>query len=492
MEMIEYEMEAVASDINLSNVHGIQDGIRHSIIGAFQTAGRWNVTTAVKLLIDMQGDDLDLDYSKPDPNHDCGVHTCDAQYYLTTEETDGRFKFFRVGRAKEYIVKGGWFRETVRVEVQPGVYRNVFVEKEHEGIKLAVVRAIRSITVEYEEKTGADIRITSPYAPESDQEITEDNPIPVEIDFVNPFGFVIYNPSHPETNIENKDFVFNVEIVKGNTSFVGEVVIPPVYISISGLEDPFIWIKSENRVSNIIRECPYRTDEEKHYDGTHDTNIVSVGEENQITPATSPTLVESSSTGLWLQPLFNDMLGTGEPLDLDGDGAPDDGDNDGYFDQYLSRPFYHQTPLGEPGISFICRLEGGHYVDNPPEGIGPEDEFACSYMEYNGVSLGLETWVVGSPLIEPPWNQPISAIDHEYFLGVPGYPVAFVDLNGDVVDYFNEPVGEAGIVGNEHLHLFYISSKRCPGSPDHDSGLNQYLEDATWNETEQRCEYSAP
>ncbi|MGB9838311.1 hypothetical protein [Methanothermobacter sp.] len=170
------------------------------------------------------------------------------------------------------------------------------------------------------------------------------------------------------TITQNDPFGFSVEIRGGipvkvvQKDQVYEFRLPQVssYVSLEGIEDPYIWINTKFRASNVIYKYPYYAS-----NGTY----------------ADYRLNESVDRDGRLQNLWYCLNGTDNPSNI------------------TPRPYYFVDPYG---LSFFDRLENRSSSADP---------------QYTRMS----TFIIGDPLLEDhKGNQYISKVDREYFLGIPG------------------------------------------------------------------------
>jgi hypothetical protein len=172
--------------------------------------------------------------------------------------------------------------------------------------------------------------------------------------------------SSSQITIDQTDpYSFNVKIPQGFNLTVTQkgqnatIRTPPITttVSIEGLEDPYIWVKSKDREASVIYKYPYYTSQFSEY---HFADQVFSSK---------------------IENLAACLNGTGNPSGI------------------TPRPYYFTDPNG---LSFFDRLEGRSASTEP------------SYSR-------MSTFVVGDPLREEPgYGVGMSAVDHEYFTAVQG------------------------------------------------------------------------
>jgi hypothetical protein len=174
---------------------------------------------------------------------------------------------------------------------------------------------------------------------------------------------------------------FNVTVVQNGQN--STIRTPPVSttVSIEGLEDPYIWVKSKDRESNVIYKYPYYTSQFQEYH--FDDQVYAIKLEN----------------------LAACLNGTGNPSGI------------------TPRPYYFPDPNG---LSFFDRLEGRSVSTEP------------SYAR-------MSTFVVGDPLREEPgYLAGMSCVDHEYFTGVLGSNTITITNSDDGSTYVVRDYGIRG------------------------------------------------
>ncbi|WP_321421485.1 hypothetical protein [uncultured Methanobacterium sp.] len=180
------------------------------------------------------------------------------------------------------------------------------------------------------------------------------NSTPTSPGFVNvtqsdPFGFNITVKGVPVVVTQNKQ--------------VSQFTTPDqnVYVSIEGLEDPYIWINTKARNTSVIYHYPNYSPLSKDYH-FHDS-IDSTGNPSYL----KECLIGQNST-IW---------------------GP--------------RSYYIVDPHG---LSFFDRLEG-----------------RTNNTSISPASARMSTFILYDPTVEDHPNQNISCIDHEYFDDITGYPI---------------------------------------------------------------------
>lgn len=175
----------------------------------------------------------------------------------------------------------------------------------------------------------------------------------VTVDQEDPFGFYV--------NIKGG---IPIKVVENNQTFEGTIPTIRAYVSIEGMEDPYIWANNKFRTSTIIYKFP-------HY------YVSSTGNpEYYFDDSVEPDR---------LLHLWDCLAGTGHPSNL-------------------IRSYYFYDPYG---LTFFDRLEN----NTPEESEGPD-------------SAKMSTFILDDPLWdEHGGNEMISCIDHEYFAGEAGIAI---------------------------------------------------------------------
>ncbi len=292
-----------------------------------------------------------------------------ASFAATRNVIDNQ-KFFGNGQSKPYIIDG-----TVNI------------------LNNYVVNSANNLTTE----TGREIYIrdmnnpvgkgTSPFSA-SDITITQSDP----------FGFYITLNGGIPIKVVQKDQVF-------------ETKTPTItsYVSIEGLEDPYILLytkynsislnSSKVRSSNVIYRYPHYT--------------TALGVPNYHFADANPPVDSVDPANVRLNYLWDCLYGTNNPSGI----SP--------------RPYYFPDTNG---LSFFDRLEGKN-----------------SSTDSNAVRMS--TFILGDPLQEDHGRRDISKLDHEYFTSVVGTPI----LIGD--DMVNDPLGSVFYLSSSYKTFFNLNSE---------------------------------
>ncbi|MDI9436893.1 MAG: hypothetical protein QM405_02330 [Euryarchaeota archaeon] len=207
---------------------------------------------------------------------------------------------------------------------------------------------------------------------------------------INSYSDKPFKPS--QITIDQTDpYSFNVNIPQGFNLTVTQkgqnatIRTPPITttVSIEGLEDPYVWVKSKDRLSSIIYKYPYYTSQYNEYHLADQ--------------------IYSSK----LENLAACLNGTGNPSGI------------------TPRPYYFVDP---DGLSFFDRLEGRSTSTEPS-------------------NTRMSTFVVGDPLKEEPgyWVG-MSCVDHEYFTSVKGPNTITITNSVDGNTYVVRDYGAPGWV----------------------------------------------
>jgi hypothetical protein len=267
-----------------------------------------------------------------------------------------------------------------------GGSRSYIANRTVEGVNENVVKT----ALKLESETGRDIFINN-----------------VKIDDYNDKPFNANQISITQT----EPFSFNVNIPQGINITVTQkgqnstLIVPQsaikVTVSIEGLEDPYIWVKSKDRRSNNIYKYPYYTSQfnEFHFDDMVQGNTI--------------------------QNLAMCLNGTNNPSGI------------------TPRPYYFPDISG---LTFFDRLEGR----------------SVSLVTENQ-SARMSTFILGNPLYEDPgyfgnaYNM--SSVDNEYFRKVPGPDT--IKVNGNVIidpwnSYFAGPPVPFCLSSNYRQNVFKL------------------------------------
>jgi len=203
-----------------------------------------------------------------------------------------------------------------------------------------------------------------------------------------PFGFNITVDSVPVTILQNSS--------TNNQTFNFNTPSMNIYISIEGLEDPYIWVNTFGHNNSVIYKYPFYTQSSSIIGGNasnsyHFAERVSTGKLNYLNESLSGPNSTFNS-----QPTF------------------------------LYNPYYFPDPHG---LSFFDRLEN-----------------RTNNTSGSPASARMSTFILWNPNYENiPGNTP-SYLDHEYFADINGTPIT--TTHSGVVSTVTDPLG----------NKFYLSS----------------------------------
>ena len=210
-----------------------------------------------------------------------------------------------------------------------------------------------------EQQTGRDIYINNAYV---NPNCTDPLPIfsasSMNLTQSDPFGFYITVNSIPIKVVQRDPSDRNNQSVEFNTP------VRNVYVSIEGLDDPYIWVNTKERNSSVIYKYPYYTSAGAIVNG-------STGDYHFADRVSNKTL-----NYLWEC--------------FQGPNATEMGPRSYYF------PDAH-------GLSFFDRLENR---TNDTSGSPTSARMSC--------------FIIYDILAEDHRNNPTSMLDHEYFAGISG------------------------------------------------------------------------
>jgi hypothetical protein len=207
-----------------------------------------------------------------------------------------------------------------------------------------------------ENETGRDVYINNMNitnsTPSTASTITKNDIIIYQTD---PYGFYI-----------NVTGGMNITVIQNGQNYTFKTPTVSSYVSIEGLEDPYIWTKTKNRESYLIYKYPFynRYGLAGEYIDYH---------------------MDDSWNGTGLYHLKECLNGT---------------NNSGGI---TPNPYYFPDPRG---LTFFDRLEGK--TNNTSKGPN---------------SAKISTFIIGTPLSNDYNGADISSLDHEYFTGVAGTPI---------------------------------------------------------------------
>lgn len=188
-----------------------------------------------------------------------------------------------------------------------------------------------------------------------------------------------------------------IKIEQQNGDQVYELKTPDIstYVSIEGLEDPYIWIYTKERTSNVIYKYSYYTYSDVYGRDYYFDSIVDTDENK-------------------LHNLWECLNGTDNPSGI------------------TPRPNYFPDPTG---LSFFDRLEGKHTSSEPQE-------------------VRMSTFIIGDPLLENHYGRTdISRLDHEYVIGTEiGTPIRIG--SNEITD----PLGSVFYLSDGYKSFFELES----------------------------------
>ena len=230
---------------------------------------------------------------------------------------------------------------------------NPFLADSRTYIKEIIASGLNNNTIEtckkLETETGRKIYINNKDINNQTTAVFTVNDI--EIDHIDKFGLKVKVKSGIPITVVQNDQNFTGYTPKDIT----------VYVSITGLEDPYIWVNTNDRRSTVIDKYPYYTsyNNEFHFDDSW------------------------NSTGLFK--MWDCLNGTNNTSKI------------------ALRPYYFPDPSG---LTFFDRLENKNNNSSP----GPN-------------SAKMSTFVLGDPLREQYFPTNVSCVDHEYFSKTVGHPI---------------------------------------------------------------------
>lgn len=266
--------------------------------------------------------------------------------------------------------------------------------KSKEFVKQKIVEGINNHLIntaaKLSEGTGRDVYINNKLLDENTKDsILESN---VEIYQNDPFGFYIsIKPNVP------------IKVVQEGQIYMGVIPNITTYVSIEGLEDPYVWIKAEERYSTMIYAYPYYSSKSDASGSIREQYFFNNG---------------FNSSDSRLHYLWDCLNGTNNPSGI------------------TPQPYYFPD---KQGLSFFDRLEN-RTLNN----------------RYDNENARLSTFVLGRPL-EENQNQFSnanfrSAIDSEYFNDKPGYKVVL--SNGTWEDQVKDPLVSVFVLSKDALNRF--------------------------------------
>ena len=186
----------------------------------------------------------------------------------------------------------------------------------------------------------------------------------------------------------------NIQVTQNNQSLSFSTPQQNIYVSIIGLEDPYIWVETKARISSVIYEYPYY--DPNNVNDPYDFALnISPGKLNYLNECLKgKNLTESEA-----------------------------------------RPYYFPDPNG---LSFFDRLEGGKVDTSEPN------------------ASRMSTFIIDDPLKEEHGNVATSCIDHEYFSGIGGtYITTANTVTGDV-SQVTDPRGAPFYLSPAYMNFFKL------------------------------------
>ncbi|MBI5680746.1 MAG: hypothetical protein HZC47_07640 [Methanobacterium sp.] len=228
---------------------------------------------------------------------------------------------------------------------------------------------VTSTCMQLENETGREIYINN--IPITNYTRSTFSASDVTISQEDPFGFYVDVKAGIPIKVVQRDQVY-----EGATPKIR------VYVPIDRLEDPYIWINSKERTSNVIYKYPYQTYTPVFGLEYHFADVVEQGK---------------------LHYLWECLNGT------------DDADPG----KITPRPYYFQDIHG---LSFFDRLE------NKTPGTST-----------SLINTRMSTFILGDPLYEEHGRESVSRIDNEYFANIGGGTIE--TKHGSIITAIRDPEG---------------------------------------------------
>lgn len=206
-----------------------------------------------------------------------------------------------------------------------------------------------------------------------------------------------------------------IKVEQEGQVYIGETPDITGYVSIEGLEDPYIWVNTDSKMSNVFYRYPY-------YSNKSGTGVSGNIIKEQYFFDNDFNASESDSR---LHYLWECLNGTDNPSGIT-----------------TPRPYYF--PDSETGLSFFDRLENKTLKEKDPN-----------------EEARMNTFVLGDPLFEADdeaWHNAfnvISSVDTEYFNNVRGYKVVLYNkTNGDKIGYLKDPSASPLVLSSKSIEKF--------------------------------------
>lgn len=263
-----------------------------------------------------------------------------------------------------------------------------------ENIRVMLNSHVIETAQELENQTGRNISINGKqvnnYTDNDTTNLFSDSDIQIEQN--DPFSFDVVVRGGIPIQINQSGQVFNLKTPEIRST-----------VSITQIEDPYVWINSKyRRISNIIYPYPYYSYSPT---GAIEYHFGDKAEDKNLT---------DSSSQAKLHNLWECLNGTGNPSGI-------------------SRPYYFPNT---DGLSFFERLEGHQGTDN------------------NNTKVRISTFIVGDPLWNEHSGSHISCLDSEYYNSTPtqGFPITVGGLQ------LSDPVGTTFYISTKSMSNFGLLS----------------------------------
>jgi len=235
-----------------------------------------------------------------------------------------------------------------------------FLDNSTAYIQSIIADEINNATIEtckqLEIETGRNITINNVTitntTPDSTTVFTANN---IVIYQTEPYGFYV-----------NLTGNVNLTVSQNDQNFTGNVKTAPSYVSIQGVEDPYIWVNTKDRRFSVIYKYPY-----------YDSNF-------------NLYHFDDNPSGGKLQHLWDCLNGTNNNASI------------------VLDPYYISDPYG---LTFFDRLENRTTSTNPNN------------------ATRMTTFILGDPLVLDVNGRQVSAVDRDYFNNVSGIPISVGGTN---------------------------------------------------------------
>lgn len=260
-----------------------------------------------------------------------------------------------------------------------GTSRNYVLQRTISSINTQVISSAQKL----EQSTGREIFVNN--IPVTNYTTALFNNSSVYITQTDPFGFYV--------NVKGG---IPIRIVQKGQTYQTSTPTIKTYVTLQGLEDPYIWVNTKFRISDVINSYPYYTNYPTYGPEYHFQEYV----DNKVPR---------------LDFLFDCLNGTNNPSNI------------------TPRPYYVPDSRG---LSFFDRLENRS-------------------VSADNVSNRMSTFILNDVLNEEHNSSAVSIVDWEYFKGVPGLPITISSTTMKEPYPYNNVVIYLSSSSKTHFNITY-------------------------------------